>query len=187
MQLTTILLHTSLFLILQSEPFTIAQASAATKEPSKLQEGWLDSTHLKQNCDELEHIIYQDMPRHEDLQADKLRYHHQAARFFAFAHRWWAIPGHLTGSCPWKTLIGSQASLKANCNKEGFNSIGPFEFIQSKARIGIISNNRNNCFTSDSRIGFGFGFGWRHDDNNTVLSADNGDKHIKASEYILVQ
>ena len=43
---------------------------------------------------------------------------------------------------------------------------------------------------ADSRIGFGTG--GKHDDNNTCgneakLSSDNGDKHIKAMGYILVQ
>lgn len=94
------------------------------------------------------------------------------------------------GRATWKTLIGSQVSLQVNFNKEGFNSIGPFEFIYSKARIGIIGNNQNNCFSSDSRIGFGTE--GRHDDNNTcgneaVLSADNGDKHTKASWYNVLQ
>ncbi|XP_068683059.1 uncharacterized skeletal organic matrix protein 5-like isoform X1 [Montipora foliosa] len=68
----------------------------------------------------------------------------------------------------WKTLIGSQASLQANCNMEGFNAAGSSKG-SSKARIGIIRNNQKNCATPDSRIGFGTG-GY-HDDSNTCGNA----------------
>ena len=88
----------------------------------------------------------------------------------------------------WKTLIGSQASLQRNCNKEGFNTVGAS--THSKARIGMIGNEQNDCNTCDSRIGFGTG-GYP-DDSNTCgnvarWSPDNGDKYIKAMGYILVQ
>ena len=88
----------------------------------------------------------------------------------------------------WKSLLGSEASLQPNCNKEGFNVLGDYRW--SKARIGIISNQENDCNTCDSRIGFGTG-GF-HDDSNTcgneaTYGGDNGDKHIKAMGYILVQ
>ena len=89
----------------------------------------------------------------------------------------------------WKTLIGSQASLQRNCNKEGFNVlIGSGH--QSKARIGIVANNENDCRSCDSRIGFGTG--GNYDDSNTcgneaTYDADNGNQHIKAMGYILVQ
>ena len=94
------------------------------------------------------------------------------------------------GRNKWKTLIGSQASLQTNCNKEGFNAICRYK-RNSKARIGITSNeNGNVCGTCDSRIGFGTG--GLHDDNNTcgneaTWSPDNGNKHIKTMGYILVQ
>ena len=93
------------------------------------------------------------------------------------------------GRNTWKTLIGSQASLQNNCNKEGFNSIGDFVDF-AKARIGIIGNNENNCVVCDSRIGFGTG--GKYDDSNTCgnevsFFPDNGDRHIKAMGYILVQ
>ena len=58
------------------------------------------------------------------------------------------------GRNAWKTLIGSQASLQLNCNKEGFNAVGTNGDF-SKARIGIISNQQNDCDSCDSRIGFG--------------------------------
>ena len=93
------------------------------------------------------------------------------------------------GRNTWKTLIGSEASLQLNCNKEGFNAKGSSS-SNSKARIGIIANQQYDCNSCDSRIGFGTG--GDHDDNNTcgnqaTHSSDNGNKHIKAMGYILVQ
>ena len=89
----------------------------------------------------------------------------------------------------WKELIGSQGSLQDNCDKEGFNAVCTGEG-HSKARIGIVGNNENDCVTCDSRIGLGTGGG--PDDSNTcgneaVANPDNGDKHIKVMGYILVQ
>ena len=43
------------------------------------------------------------------------------------------------GRNTWKALIGFQASLQSNCNKEGFNAVSN-STDHSKARIGIISN-----------------------------------------------
>ena len=93
------------------------------------------------------------------------------------------------GRNTWKKLIGSRASLQPNCNKEGFNVIS-IRKAWSKARIGILGNNENDCSSCDSRIGFGTG--GQHDDSNTcgneaLHGGDNGDKHIKAMGYILVQ
>ena len=90
------------------------------------------------------------------------------------------------GRNTWKKLIGIQASLQKNCNREGFNS----GTSSRRARIGIISNNENDCKTCDSRIGFGTA--GHPDDSNTCgnvarYGGDNGDKHIKAMGYILVQ
>ena len=92
------------------------------------------------------------------------------------------------GRNKWKSLIGPQASLQTNCNKEGFNV--KVTSNNSKARIGIIANNENDCLTCDSRIGYGTG--GIADDSNTcgneaTYFPDNGDKHIKAMGYILVQ
>ena len=93
------------------------------------------------------------------------------------------------GRNTWKTLIGSEASLQYNCNKEGFNAVDTHSYY-SKARMGIISNQQNDCLTCNSRIGFGIGE--EFDDSNTcgneaTLHSDNGDKHIKAIGYILIQ
>ena len=93
------------------------------------------------------------------------------------------------GRDAWKTLLGSQASLQLNCNKEGFNTKSSI-LVHSRARIGFISNEQNDCASCDSRIGFGTeGY---PDNSNTcgnVAShgADNGDKGIKAMGYIFIQ
>ena len=89
------------------------------------------------------------------------------------------------GRDTWKSLIGPQASLQRNCNREGFNVA-----TNIKARIGILSNQENDCQSCDSKIGFGL-LG-HPDDSNTcgneaIIAADNGDKHIKAMGYIFVQ
>ena len=92
------------------------------------------------------------------------------------------------GRNTWKSLIGSSASLQNNCNKEGFNCMSDTSGY-GKARIGILSNNENNCASCDSRMGFGTG--GLHDYFNTcgndAIYGDNGHKHIKAMGYILVQ
>ncbi|KAL9953449.1 hypothetical protein ACROYT_G040870 [Oculina patagonica] len=93
------------------------------------------------------------------------------------------------GRNTWKTLLGSQASLQRNCNKEGFNAVGN-DYPHARARIGILGNNENDCASCDSRIGFGTG--GKHDNTNTcgneaIASPDNGNKHMKAMGYILVQ
>ena len=95
------------------------------------------------------------------------------------------------GRYMWKTLIGSQASLQLNCNKEGFNTAWTYTGTAPirAARIGILGNDKHDCKMVDSRIGFGTGGGY--DDSNTcgneAMWGDNGHKHIKAMGYILVQ
>ena len=93
------------------------------------------------------------------------------------------------GRATWKSLIGSQASLQPRCNREGFN-VASESSHHAKARIGILGNNENECRSCDSRIGFGTA--GKHDDSNTcgneaTRGGGNGDKHIKAMGYILVQ
>ena len=87
--------------------------------------------------------------------------------------------GTSLGRDMWKTLIGPQASLQPNCNKEGFN-VKCFYIYRSKARIGLLGNNENDCKSADSRIGFGTG--GTPDDNNSC-----GNQQIRAMGYILVQ
>ena len=60
----------------------------------------------------------------------------------------------------------------------------------SKARIGIIGNNQEDCSSSESRIGFGTG--GKFDDTNTcgneaTHGPDKGVMHIKTMGYILVK
>ena len=94
------------------------------------------------------------------------------------------------GRDKWKELVGSQGSLQYSCNKEGFNAVCSW-IENSKTRIGIVSNNQNECSSCDSRIGFGTG--GNPDNSNTCgneasrSGVDNGIKHIKAMGYILVQ
>ena len=85
------------------------------------------------------------------------------------------------GRDTWKKVVGSLASLQQNCNKEGFNVEGG----NSKARIGVIANQEKNCWTCDSRIGFGTG-GNNSCGNVAKHKPDNGDKHITGMGYILV-
>ena len=92
------------------------------------------------------------------------------------------------GRNTWKTPIGSEASLQLHCNKEGFNAASNSD-SNSKARIGFIGNQENDCNTCDSRIGFGTG--GKPDYSNTCGneargSADNGTRQIKAMGYILI-
>ena len=94
------------------------------------------------------------------------------------------------GRDEWKKLIGSDASLQHNCNKEGFNAFSG-QSNRSRVRIGIISNGENDCDSCNSLIGFGAGShpkGTKSCGNEASKgSPDNGRKSIKAMGYILVQ
>ena len=86
----------------------------------------------------------------------------------------------------WKKLLGDHASLQLNCNMEGFNAV--CHDRKESARIGIVTNNEDECYSCDSRLGFGT----KGKINNTCGNvakhkADNGDKDIKAMGYVLVQ
>ena len=99
------------------------------------------------------------------------------------------------GRDEWKKLVGPQASLQNNCEREGFNAKGDRRFFYlSKARIGIIGNQENHCNSPDSRIGFGTEgeglpsmYGENTCGNEAHWSSDNGDTSIRAMGYILVQ
>jgi hypothetical protein len=56
------------------------------------------------------------------------------------------------GRAAWLALVDG-ASPEPNCNVEGFNVY--FSAPYSRARIGMISNNENDCNTPDSAVGFG--------------------------------
>ena len=89
------------------------------------------------------------------------------------------------GRDSWKRLIGSKASLQRYCNKEGFNAVGGGN---TKARIGIVANDQNNCDSCNSLLGFGLG---PYDEftcgNEAMHSADNGNQFTSAVGYIFVQ
>jgi len=86
------------------------------------------------------------------------------------------------GRDTWRTLIGSQVSLQPYCNKEGFN-VG-VTGNNNKARIGIISNDQNDCSSPDSRIGFG---AEGYPDNSNICGNPAWQHRITAIGYILVQ
>ena len=85
----------------------------------------------------------------------------------------------------WKKLIGSNASLQRNCNKEGFNAVGDRD--RAKVRIGIFSNDQNHCKSCDSLIGFGTGSYPKGAKSCGNEALQDGGRSIKAMGYILVQ
>lgn len=87
------------------------------------------------------------------------------------------------GRDKWKSLIGSEASLQRNCNKEGFN---PVPSTWRRTRIGYVANQENNCDTCDSYVGFG-SKGDISCGNYAAYDADNGDRRTTTMGYILVQ
>nr|AGO04749.1 egg protein [Fimbriaphyllia ancora] len=87
------------------------------------------------------------------------------------------------GRNQWKTLIGSDASLQRNCNKEGFN---PVPETWRRVRIGFVANQENDCRTCDSYVGFG-SRGDMSCGNYAAWGGDNGNRHTTAMGYILVQ
>ena len=89
------------------------------------------------------------------------------------------------GRDEWKTLIGSNASLQPNCNKEGFNAVGDRD--RAKVRIGIVSNNQNDCYSCNSLIGFGTGSYPKGAKSCGNEALQDGGRSIKAMGYILVQ
>ena len=72
-----------------------------------------------------------------------------------------------------------------------YGGCSPIDLEQnSKARIGIVSNNEKDISSCDSRIGFGVGGKYDKSNacgNEAFYSSDNGNKHVKAMGYILVQ
>ena len=92
------------------------------------------------------------------------------------------------GRGAWKSLVPN-SSLQLNCNREGFNAKSDMK-SHSGARIGIASNNENECVSPDSRLGFGTR-GYPDDSiscgNAAISGGDNGDRRIKTMGYIFVQ
>lgn len=88
------------------------------------------------------------------------------------------------GRNKWKTLIGSDASLQRNCNKEGFNAVPT---TWRRVRIGFVANNEYHCNNCDSFIGFGSRGDISCGNHAQHSTLDNGYRHTLAMGYILVQ
>ncbi|MFM7203067.1 MAG: fibrinogen-like YCDxxxxGGGW domain-containing protein, partial [Myxococcota bacterium] len=93
------------------------------------------------------------------------------------------------GRNAWKSLMASP-SLQPNCNLEGLNSICGGD---TKIRIGIVSNQENDCGSCDSRIGIG-GSGAYCGQNTSIsvgntatCSPDNGDRNVAAFGFVFVR
>lgn len=89
------------------------------------------------------------------------------------------------GRNAWKALVGPDASLQPYCNLEGINAI-PSGY--TNVRLGISSNEQNDCNSCDSGIGFGISGGTATisvGDYAPCCSTDNGQKQIAFFGYIL--
>jgi hypothetical protein len=88
----------------------------------------------------------------------------------------------------WEGLLSSP-SLQPNCNAEGFN----VALATTNARIGIVSNQENDCNSPDSRIGIGTAGG--NCGQNTASSAgdeayctpDHGDRSTSTFGYVMIR
>ncbi|XP_048586420.1 uncharacterized protein LOC116618647 [Nematostella vectensis] len=85
--------------------------------------------------------------------------------------------GTTAGRAMWFGLLAG-SSLQNNCNREGFNPLG-------RIRLGIMSNQENDCNSPDSYIGFGYGS--LASGNSCHLTCNNGEKTIYTFGYIFVK
>ena len=86
------------------------------------------------------------------------------------------------GRQTWKSLI-SGSSLQPNCNREGFN-VRTWQLL----RIGISSNNENDCNTNDSSLGIGKTSTYQpYTRQRSCGNFLAGHKDIAAWSYIFVQ
>ena len=112
--------------------------------------------------------------------------YHKASSFYDIIADGKYRPTNL-GRQTWKSLIVG-SSLQPNCNREGFN-IRTWQLL----RIGISSNNENDCNTNDSSLGIGKTSTYqrwarqRSCGNFARVGADNGDRDIATWGYIFVQ
>ncbi len=91
------------------------------------------------------------------------------------------------GRAAWKAMI-SGSSLQPNCNREGFNNYHSY----SRARIGILGNQENDCTSPDSHIGIGGGGTTCGQadvsvGNSAGCSPDNGDVNLRAFGVVYVR
>lgn len=89
----------------------------------------------------------------------------------------------------WLDLVGDGASLQRHCDHQGFNLAKG----TTNARIGIVSDNQENCSSFESRIGFGLsGTGCRQPGSISCGNAarcepENGSADIRTFGYILAR
>jgi hypothetical protein len=92
------------------------------------------------------------------------------------------------GRTAWEGLL-SNPSLQPNCNLEGFNSAA----AGTRARIGIVANQENDCNSPDSRIGIGTD--GSNCGQNPLSSAgdqaycggDHGDRSTATFGYVMIR
>lgn len=138
----------------------------------------------------LEYTILQDLPRYETRYRDEIVCPPHASQLSPLADRWWEISKDIQGSrhvevVDWSESIVTETLQQRRVQRNEW--LGPGS---SKARIGILSNNENNCWSCDSRIGFGTGSPkWRFLNSNTCGNSHGYDAkvQIKTMGYILVQ
>ena len=85
------------------------------------------------------------------------------------------------GRDAWKGLL-KNGSLQRNCNREGFNA----KATNFKIRIGILSNQQNQCNSDNSYIGFGSS-GNPSTGNKARRNGNNCNRNTATFGYILVQ
>jgi len=83
------------------------------------------------------------------------------------------------GKSGWMSLMKG-SSLQPNCNEEGFNN---HNFV----RIGIRTNQENDCRTCDSALGFGLRIGLYSCGNKCHYKCNNGNLDVAAFGYIMLQ
>jgi cysteine-rich repeat protein len=96
----------------------------------------------------------------------------------------------MIGRPAWKALI-TGSSLQANCNREGFNA-NPGGGNWARMRIGIVTNQENDCASPDSYLGIGgqgVGCGQPQQvvGNMASCTPDNGDKSVPGFGVVLVR
>ncbi len=96
------------------------------------------------------------------------------------------------GRDAWKATL-TDASLQPYCNREGFNS-DPAGGGWPKVRIGIVSNQENDCGSPDSWLGVGSNGAApcgpgpaRYVGNMAGCTPDNGDRSLTAFGYVWVR
>jgi hypothetical protein len=99
------------------------------------------------------------------------------------------------GKIVWRSLLPS-TSMQHHCNKEGFNvhgtGIGFKASRMSRARLGIISNQQEQCNSPDSFVGLGtssryWGSSTSAGNSAADAQADNGEVDTQAIGYIMVR